>query len=404
MTTKAATGESKEKNSFKAGVEAARTALTKLGVKKCDFVLLFATVEHNQEELLKGVRSVTGDTHLSGCSGEGIITQSGPAGEGMFGAAGLIKGESAAAVMVFSSDELKFFNCIGQGLKGNSQKTGEEIARKVNESRPVNPLVLLLFPDGLTGNAKRFFSGIDALLEKPLIYCGGAAGENMTAVATYQYHNDKVLTDSASCVLISGRAELCIGVNHGCSPIGLEKTITKADANRIYEIDNKPAWEFFKQYVTDDIKELTPEVATFLALGETLHDGPASDHDRYSIRIPLGQNPDGSIFIPTEMPAGTRVQMTRRDPEKITKGAKNMAETIKAKIGNKKPIAVLHFDCAGRGKRLFGEDAKKMGIDIIQDVFGKDAPWLGFYGYGEIAPIGKKNYFHNYTVALCVIY
>ena len=404
MATKSAVGESKEKDSFKAGVEAAQNALTKAGVKKCDFVLLFATVEHDQEELLRGVRSVTGEAPLSGCSGEGIITQSGPAGEGMFGATGLIEGEKAAAVMVFSSDDLHFFNCSASGLKKNSRETGEEIAKKVNEAGPANPLVLLLFPDGLTGNAKRFFDGLDAVLEKPLVYCGGAAGENMTSVVTYQYHNDRVLTDSASCVLISGKAELCIGVNHGCTPIGLEKVITRAEENRIYEIDNKPAWEFFKQYVTDDIKELTPEVATFLALGETLRDGPASDHDRFSIRIPLRQVPDGSIIIPTEMPTGTKVQMTSRDPENISRGAKNMAENVKAKLGNRKPVAVLQFDCAGRGKRLLGEKAKRMGVDVLQDVFGKDIPWLGFFGYGEIAPVGNKNCFHNYTVAICVIY
>jgi len=29
---------------------------------------------------------------------------------------------------------------------------------------------------------------------------------------------------------------------------------------------------------------------------------------------------------------------------------------------------------------------------------------LGFYTFGEIAPVGERNYFHNYTLVLTVIY
>ena len=50
------------------------------------------------------------------------------------------------------------------------------------------------------------------------------------------------------------------------------------------------------------------------------------------------------------------------------------------------------------------DKVKEKGIDVIQDVFGKDIPWLGFFCFGEIAPIKGINYFHNQTVALCVIY
>jgi len=82
--------------------------LDQAGTDKCDFVFMFATVGFNQEELLKGVRSITGDTPLSGCSGEGIITQAGPEGEVVFTSSGTRKGTNIVGVMIFSSNEIRF--------------------------------------------------------------------------------------------------------------------------------------------------------------------------------------------------------------------------------------------------------------------------------------------------------
>jgi hypothetical protein len=404
MATKAGVGESKELDPFHAGAQAAREALTRAGIDKCDFVLMFASADYDQKELLKGVRSVTGNAPLSGCSGEGIITQRGPTGEGSFTQSGLVKGQHIAGVMVFSSDTINFFNCYSQGLKENSQKAGEEIGKAIKEIHGKKPLALLMFPDGLTVNMKALFRGIDSVVEKPTVFSGGAAADNLTYTQTYQYHNDQVLVNSVSCVLLFGKADIQIGVSHGCLPIGLDKTVTKAERNKINEIDGKPAWDFFRQYLDEDLQEFTPEIASSLSLGEKLPDTLATEYDKYIIWIPLGKDPDGSLSISTEIAPGTKVRITRRDPEKISVGAKNLAQRLKAKCGNRQPVAVLHFDCAARGKMIFGEDAKEKGIDVMQDVFGKNIPWLGFYTYGEIAPIGGHNYPHTCTAVLFVIY
>ena len=357
-----------------------------------------------KNELLKGVRSVTGDAPLSGCSAEGIITQNGPTGEGTYDQSGLVKGECITGVMVFSSDTIGFFNCYSQGLKENSEKAGEEIGKKIKEIDPKNPLALLLFPDGLTVNTKALFRGIDFKLKKPLLFIGGAASDNLTFTRTFQYFNDRVLSDSTSYVLISGEAGIKIGVNHGCLPIGLDKTVTKAQYNKIYEIDGKPAWDFFMQYLDGDLQKFTPEIAASLSLGEKLPDELTTEYDKYIIWIPMGKDPDGAVAFTTEIAVGKKVRIVRMDPDKISVGAKNMAQRLKAELGNRKPVAVLHFDCSARGRRIFGADAKEKGIDVLQDVLGKNIPWLGFYTYGEIAPIGGQNFPHTCTAVLCVIY
>lgn len=403
MPTRAGVGESKDTDSFKAGVEAAQGALAQAGVEKCDLVLLFATVDHDQARVLEGVRSVTGDAPLSGCSAEGVITQTGPAGEGVFTQAGWVNGESAATVMVLASDSMRFFTCCSHDLKADSRQSGEEVGKKVQQLQGEKPRLLLMFPDGLSVNTAAFYAGIEATLQEPLPFCGGAASDNMSYTQTFQYYNDQVLSDSATCVAVCGDVDYAIGVNHGCLPIGLDKTVTRAEQNCLYEIENEPAWEFFKQYLDESVEDLTVEAAGVICLGERLPEEDVSEYDQYIIRIPIGQNEDGSLLLSTEMETGSKVRMTRRDPERISLGAKQLAEKIKRELGDKKPSAVLQFDCAARGKTLFGPEVKEKGVDVIQDVLGKDIPWVGFYTYGELAPIGDKNYAHTATVALCVI-
>ncbi len=405
MTTKVGVGKSNEKDSFKAGRDAAKLAFDQAGISACDFVFLFATVGYGQEELLKGVRSVTNDAPLSGCSGEGIITQDGPEGEVMFTLSGSDKGSEIAGVLVFASDEISFFNCVASGLKENSFRAGQEIGKKINAGIVKDPLCLLMFPDGFMVNSGQLFSGIDKTLTTPLLYAGGLSGHNLRCSnITYQYHNDTVLTDSITCVLISGKLNFEIGVNHGCLPIGIEKTITKAKGNAVYEIEHKAAWSFFQEYLGEDAAQLNSENSPTVSIGVKLHDALSKEYDKYIVRAPYFQNPDGSILFATEMKEGTKVQLVRRDEDKISQGAAKLAERIKANLGGKKPIAVLHFDCAGRGKMFFGDKVKSKGIDVLQDTLGKDIPWLGFYSFGEIAPINGINHHHNLTVALCVIY
>jgi hypothetical protein len=403
MDTKVGVGESKNSDAFAAGAEAARAALNQCGVNTCDFVLLFATADYDHEQLLKGVRSVTGNAPLSGCSASGVITQSGPAGEGYYTSSGFIKGESIVGLMAFASERIKFQNYIVHGLIEDSYKAGEELAEKIN-SQSDAPKLLIMFPDGLAVNASALFSSLEKKLKKPLLFSGGCSSESINKFITYQFFNDRVFSDSASCITISGDVEIATAISHGCIPIGLEKTVTSAEANRIHEINNKPAWEYFKSYLPEDVDDLTAEISGTLCLCEKLPDALATHYDTHIVRAAAAKLPDSSLQLLTEIPTGSKIQLGRRDPEKISSNARAMAERLKSDKGNRRPVAVFHFDCAARGKLCFGAAAKEKGIDVLQNLFDKSIPWLGLYSYGEIGPIGGKNYFHNFTASLCMLY
>lgn len=392
--TKVGVGKSEETDSFKAGAEATDLALARAGLERCDFVFVFATVGYEQEKLLKGVRSVSKAASLIGCSSGGIITQGGPDEE-----------LKRVGVMVISSDEMKFTPVVAKGLKENSLKAGKEIAEKLNREWPENPKVLIMLPDGIYVNPDSLFKGLGTTLKEPVPFVGGAAGETLAFKKTYQYFNEDVLEDSAPCVLISGDFSFETGVSHGAVATGIEKVVTQAEGNHIYEIDQRPAFNIFKEYLGEEISDLHGVVVSGVCLGVKAPKEVKEKYEDVILRIPLRlDKKDGSLYMAAEWPVGKKILICERNPEKVIGKVREATEKIKAKIGPPGPKFVLQFNCMGRGKGIMGAKTAERELEASQEILGKDVPWLGWYTFGEMAPIGEKNYFHNWTDVLLVIY
>ncbi|MBC7073823.1 FIST C-terminal domain-containing protein [Candidatus Parcubacteria bacterium] len=395
MSIKIGVGESKKVDSFEAGKEAAIMALEKAEINECDFCLVFSTVGYDLSQLLKGIREVTKDAPLVGCSGEGIITQSG-SNEEIYG----------VGVMVVKSDEIAFHPVMATNLKESSKKAGQEIGKELSKYLKEKPIALLLFADCLTVNTDELFKGIESSLKRFVPFVGGTSFDNWQFKKTYQFFNDKVLVDSAVAVLVSGDAECLIKVSHGCEPLGIERTVTRAEKNIIYEIDGKSAWDVLQEYVGPAEKDMPfGKLIAHLSFGLKVPKEISTVYDQYIIRTPMVlDEKTGSIQISAEIKTGTKLQLVRRDAEKIKMSVEKVASEIKEQLKNKKILGVVHIDCAGRGKAVLGTQVNEIAIFPLQETLGKDIPWLGFHSGGEIAPIGKRNFFHNYTVVLGVFY
>jgi hypothetical protein len=100
---------------------------------------------------------------------------------------------------------------------------------------------------------------------------------------------------------------------------------------------------------------------------------------------------------------GSTVRLMRRDPEKMAQGIEQLIRRMKQDLADKRPAVVLQFECLARGKHMFREDDKLRLLQMLQTPFGA-VPWIGFYCYGEIAPVGDFQLMHhNYTTVMTVI-
>lgn len=396
METAVGVGYSVKRNPAEAGKEAAMKALAQAGIAKPDFVFVFATVGYNQKILIGSIREATSRAPLSGCSGEGIITQ-GIADETNFG----------VAVMVLRSDELKFHQACVEEIGQDAHIAGERLAADIKPLLAEDSLACFLFADGLSLNFDPFLTAFEKMLERKsaLPLFGGLAADNWTSLKTYQYHDDDVFSNGISCVVMSGKGDIAWGVNHGCVPVGAKRTITRGKGNIIYEIDGVPALETLREYSDEDGQDHWNKTSLNLCLGFKAPEHLKKAYGDYMVRYMMGRNPtDGSVTIQSDVREGTDLWIVRRDKELIKNGMRTISSRIKDQLGSKRPKFILHFECVGRGKVVFSDKEKLELITSLQRDIGEDIPWLGFYTYGEIGPIEEHNCFHNFTAVVAAVY
>lgn len=396
MATQIGIGKSILQDAFEAGKQAAQEALKTLKGKKPDIIFVFATIGYEQQDVLDGILEIVPNSKISGCTSTGVILQN-YVNEEMY----------ALSLMMIQSDEIKFENFMVKGLKEDSYGCGVKLAQAINAKNISKAKMLLLFPDGLSVNTTPLFEGIESTLKQKLPLSGGLSGDNLKFLKSFQFHNNQVVTNALSAVVMSGKFDYKTIVTHGSLPTNFQNTITKADKNIIYELDGKPVLEVIEKYFGEPITKENQISAIFvLAFGEKIQDEEvAKEYDSpYILKAMLQIDLDRKVVIlPGEVAQGQKIQFLRRDTELILKNAVKSAQKTKAELQNKPIKFVLHIDCAGRGQSIY-EDKAIEEPRSFQKILGTDIPWLGFYSFGEISPIKNLNYFHNFTSVLLIVH
>jgi hypothetical protein len=162
----------------------------------------------------------------------------------------------------------------------------------------------------------------------------------------------------------------------------------------------------FREYLDGDPDDLNTEGAIYLSVGVPFPQGAAESYEPYIVRTPMGLDAEkASMFFPGGGFAGDgSIRLTRRDPSRVAVSARVCAERIASRAGGRLPAFVLQFDCAGRGKQLFGSQVSENIVAPLREQLGPEVPWIGFHTFGEIAPVGDRTYYHNLTTALCAVY
>jgi hypothetical protein len=395
MNTQAGVGISHHRHTIRAAQEAVQQALQTAQIEgNPDFVFLFASLGYNQAQLVQAVRAATGHCPLAGCSGQGIITQQ-EADESGF----------SVAVLAIKSDELRFQHHFVAGLGADSYQAGADLGSKLGTDLSEDAVALFLFPDGFTLNFDRLKAGLESecSLQRPLPILGGAAGSDTEMRHTYQYYDDQAIEDGAVAVLLSGQANVAWALHHGCLPIGSERTVTKAIANRIYELDGQPIFQVLREYLTPE--EISEWNRTTVALCFGMRSPLLPDGELTIRYLPSRNEAEGYVTLQSEVATGTRIWVMRRDVERMTQGVAQVAHAIQAQIGgDRPPKLIFQFDCYGRGKTILTEQQKLALVTELQASLGQTLPWIGFYTHGELAPLNGENSLHNYTLVLTALY
>ena len=389
---KAGVGRSSNPDAIKAGAEACQTAMNQTG-GEANLVIVFSTVAYDQTKILKGVRSVSKKIPLVGCSDSGEITTEGPVSKHV-------------AVTALASDTIEFSIGIGEGTDKDSHKAGAMAAKEVKKKAKKAPSLFMMLLDGLAENGAAAVRGVQEVFGKNFPIIGGSAGDDFLFKKTYEYCNDQVLVNTAIGIGLSGKFSFGVGVRHGWEPIGLPMKVTKAKGGKLIEINNRPALSIYEDYFGKKAEELIKEPIARMAytypLGMSVEGSP-----EFLIRDVVIANEKGEITCAAEIPQGSEIRLMLGDSEKAIQAAKEAAENALTQLKGAKPKVIFVFNCVARYKLLGARIGEE--IAAVQNVLGKKVPLIGFYTYGEQAPlggiIGPKCFsvFHNETMALMVL-
>ncbi|HET9491366.1 MAG TPA: FIST N-terminal domain-containing protein [Methylomirabilota bacterium] len=367
-----------------AAIDAALAAMASAGADHADLALVFTTGDAYPaaHELLHAVRRVTGARVVVGCSGAGVLTERRE-----------VEDEPAVAVLVVRDPRLVAKPVLVRDL-ADPADVGAELARQAGATLAEGGCLLVL-ADVAGLDPRALLDGARAELGFVPVVGGVAAGTPL-----FELVNTEVVQGSLAGVALSGPRSI-IGVAQGCVPIGEPYVITRAEGNTVIQIAGRPPLEVLREAVraTPDGAARAQRAGLFAGLAMDSAKSPLERGD-FLVRNLLGADAGtGAIAVAEPVRVGQTIQFQLRDAAASREDLATALREVARALKGQPPAFGCYFNCAGRGRGLF--DVPDHDVSLIRAHLG-EFPLVGFFGNGEFAPIGRRNFFHNYTGALVV--
>ncbi|NUQ23294.1 MAG: FIST C-terminal domain-containing protein [Saprospiraceae bacterium] len=385
-------------NSRKAIEECIEKALGGEDLQRCRLILFHSSIAHDFSQILSRAAELCPQAVLAGCTCAGVI--------GVEGANESMKALGIMAALSDDPEEIVVSYC--DNIRGdNSFEASRAMAQELKALNPKVNMVHIL-ASGIDIAADRAIEGIESVFGPEVTIFGGTSSDNMKALTSFQFYNQKILERGA---VLVGFADPTLsaytGVHHGNTPIGIPFVVTQSEKNRVVEIDGRPAWPYLMQMLGLPVSTHPGQTIPIAGLAELLPDELHAAYDnQHVLRVIVKVDDEHqSFYMPVDCPAGTRLWLTKRDEQLIFDGLSRMLGKLTRQIEDKEVVGVFHTDCGARGRTLFNKILKEEIIHLMQyPIIGdKNTAWLGMYGFGEFTPLDGRNFFHNYTTCICAL-
>ena len=294
---------------------------------------------------------------------------------------GNMKEESSAlSISIFEKTSIKSTYLIGE----DSYDLGVKIASKLSSS---DTKCIITYSDGIIHNGDDYLHGINSSLGKDIVVAGGMAGDLYNFAKTFTIYQDKVFSGGAVAVSLCGEdLEVYQDYNLGWRAVGPVFKISKSEKNRVYEIDNTPVLEVYKDILGEEIVADFPVSAVEFPLIK-------KEKDTLIARSMIAKLDDGSILYAGDLNEGDEVQFGVGSSHLV-----NMYEPMdNKKLSSNQIQAAFIYSCAGR-KRFLGSSLEK-GFKKLNSI----APTAGFFTYGEFYSSDNNVMLLNITTTVLLL-
>ncbi|GAB4493660.1 MAG: hypothetical protein OHK0010_26470 [Anaerolineales bacterium] len=369
MAIFAAVGEAHALDPREAGLQATHHALNRLGNILPAFGIVIAPHRYDPQMVLSGVSSLLTNVPLLGFSSFAGISEKGTRFHTVVVV--LLAGENLRA-------ETHWFAAY-------SQSSGEMAARIMQllgyEQRPADSI--LVFADGLNGNAEDFCAGLPANI--PLV--GGLSSGDLQSANGFQIASMQSGRGAMGAAFLRGDIKVGVGYRHGWMPVGSHFRVTRSRGFWLRTLDGRPASETYSHMFGKPPREWAFPPLNYLTRIYQLGFEQENSH-QLVVRSPLRVEADGSFRMNASLRDGSDAYLLIGSPAECHKAALEAARQSLDMLGKSKPaFALVLVDIAWHMLMQARVDDQ---IKAIQSVIGEHVPIAGGYTLGQIIPAGEQ--------------
>ncbi|WP_394758777.1 FIST signal transduction protein [Flavobacterium sp.] len=276
-------------------------------------------------------------------------------------------------------------------------ETGSTLRQFAQEAF-TNP-AMIVCSAGVLNDGEKVVEGLRQGTQREIPLFGGLAGDDLQILNTHIFTRKEYTNDGmAAIVFDNDKVEIKGLATSGWEALGSENTVTHAQGNTIYTINNEPALDFFVRFfgAKEDMDMKGKPLSTVSAQYPLQ---VMRDTDYAVLRSPIyGDENNRSLTLVGSIKEGDKFRFS------ISPGIEVIEKTVAEFQSFKNEIpdvdALILFSCKGRHAALgpFIEDE----IKGIYEQWNK--PMIGFLSYGEIGNLGNGVCeFHNGTCCLVTI-
>jgi len=260
----------------------------------------------------------------------------------------------------------------------------------------------LLFADPYSFPVDGFLARCNTVLPNLPFVGGLAPGPAGYGSARLLLGSDAYATGAVG-VMLGGDVHAAITVSQGCRAIGPAMTVTAAEGDVLLGLAGRPAYRRLREILAEQPEGIREQASTAgLHLGIALNEY-AEHHGSgdFLIRGVVGVLPErDGIQVGDHVEVGQTVRFQVRDAASAAEQLRAVLRKARQAPGYESIGGALLVSCHGRASGLFpppfgaGHD-----LHTVRTELGTGAV-AGFFGTGEIGPVGGRNHLHGYTASV----
>ena len=351
---------------------------------KSTLVILFSTFDaESMQKPFDELQKVYADSIIMGASTAGTIYMD------------TIEEDSCSVTVAkFTKTRLKLVTTSIKDMS-DSFNEGERLGQTLQDDALK---FIFTLSNGLHTNGSELVLGLNASFSKTIPVSGALAGDDGSFTSTWILTPEKIDTHGIAAVGFYGDSfRLAAGFRDGLDIFGIQRLVTKSQANVLYELDGKPALEIYKKYLGPQAKNLPLSALSFPLSIET---DDAQNITRTIIGVDFDDN---SMTFAGNIPEGSYVSFMKANLDRVITGANEAAAELDFQEHKDEAVLNIAISCIGR-KAILKQRAEEE-LEATLEQMPKNTLQIGMYSFGEISPADNRCCeLHNQTMTLTAVW